>query len=80
MISKQEAIVILAELPLAASTEAVEMIAINNSAKLRTAGEKKKDNRFVSQYTECPVKSEPLSPYDYFLYQKKNEKEAKKGQ
>ena len=80
VISKQEAMVLLAELPLTASTEAVEMITINNSAKLGTSGEKKKDNRFVSQYTEHPVEPEPLSPYDYFLYQKNNGKEGQKGQ
>ena len=80
VISKQEAMVLLADLPLTASTEAVDMVTINNSAKLRTTGEKKKDNRFVSRYTERPAECEPLSPYDYFLYQNNDGKKAKKGQ
>ena len=79
VISKQESMVLLAELPLATSTEAVALITINNSAKLRAPGEKKIDNRFVSEYGKRPVESEPLSPYDYFLYQKNDGKNAKKG-
>ena len=69
VISKQEAMVLLAELPLTASTEAVEMVTIN-----------KKDNHFVSQYTERPAECELFSPYDYFLYQNNDGKKAKKGQ
>ena len=52
---------------------------INNSAKLRTKGEKKKDNRFVSQYTERPAECEPLSLYNYFLYQNNDGNKAKRN-
>ena len=79
MISKQEAMVLLADLPLADCTEAVECILINNSARLKEGRQNATDQRFISQYSNRPTECEHMSLYAYFLFMKNDGLKAKKG-
>ena len=79
IISKQEAMVLLAGLPLTMCTETVESISINNSTKLKTATDNKQDTRFITEYSKRPVECEHLSLYQYFLFMKNDGKLPMKG-
>lgn len=79
IISKQEAMVLLAELPLSACSETIETLSINNSATLKNTGESGTDKRFVSAYAKRPLQCENLSLYEYFLFKKNDGLQAKAG-
>ena len=68
LISKQEAMVLLTELPLVTCTESIESISINNSKTLKLEGESKSDQRLVTRYSKRPEWMSPMSLYDYFIY------------
>jgi len=79
IISKQEAMVLLADLPLTECTEAVECVSINNSARLKEGRQHNTDSRFISQYGNRPAECEKMSLYAYFLFTKNDGMKAKKG-
>ena len=70
LVSKQEAMVLLAELPLTDCTEGIETVSINNSKKLTKKDQKKPDNRIVSKYGRRPATMEDWSLYDFFVWDK----------
>ena len=67
LISKQEAMVLLADLPLTDCTETIETLSINNSNPLRRSNENKTDNRLPTKYAKRPrdKEHESMSLYDY---------------
>ena len=67
IISKQEAMVLLADLPLVECTETIDSVSINNTKKLRTDSESPNDRRFITLYQNRPPGDETLSPYQYFI-------------
>lgn len=79
IISKQEAMVLLSELPLSSCTETIETLSINNSATLKNTGESNTDKRFVTEYSKRPMECEALSLYDYFLFKKNDGPRGKEG-
>ena len=70
IISKQESMVMLAELPLTYCTEAICGVSINNSSPLRIAGEHKRDRRFITTYANRPSSLTEMNLYDFFLFEK----------
>lgn len=66
MISKQEAMVLLAELDLFTCTESIASVSISNSQKIRGSEEKEVNKSFLNQYKDRDLKYKDLSLYDYF--------------
>lgn len=67
LISKQEAMCLLAGLPLVDCTETVSGVTINNSMPLREAGEDQEDVRFVTKYSKRKKEDEHMSMYQWFM-------------
>jgi len=78
LISKQEAMVLLADLPLTECTEALVSVSVNNSRALRKAEEESTDKSFVTAYSKRSSQYEHMSLYDYYIMTK-NSDEARKN-
>jgi len=61
LISKQEAMVLLADLPLTLCTEGFESVSLTNSKPASLEGEVKQDKKFISRYMERAKGFEKLS-------------------
>ena len=69
LISKQEAMVLLADLDLTYCTEDIRSLSINNSKAIKIRQEdNKRDASFLSLYGKRPKRKESLSLQQYFLY------------
>lgn len=79
IISKQEAMVLLADLPLTSCTDVSECVTINNSTALKETGEKNTDKRFVTEYSKRLPDYESMTLYDYFLFTKNDGLQGKRG-
>lgn len=77
LISKQEAMVLLAELPLTQCTESIETVSINNSTQLRVSASTSRDKRITSEYAKRPASMENMSLHAYFV-KDRNHNPAKK--
>jgi hypothetical protein len=75
-ISKQEACVLLAELPLVTCTETIESMSISNS-KAPSLGDEDRNSAtqrtFINQYKSRPPKYETYSLHRYFFHLKNND-------
>ena len=72
LISKQEAMVLLAEMPLTECTETIESISINNSTQLRVTASTGRDKRITAEYAKRPPSMENMSLHNYFTYDRNN--------
>ena len=70
LISKQEAMVLIADLPLTLCTEGFESVSLTNSKPVTLDGEVKQDKKFISRYMERAGAFENLSLYEYFHHMK----------
>lgn len=75
LISKQEAMVLLADLPLTLCTEGFESVSLTHSKQVSLDGEMKEDKKFISQYAERPELFEQCSLYNYF-HRRKNQNDG----
>jgi len=66
LISKQEAMCLLADLPLTMCTEGFEAVSLTNSKQVSLTGEVKEDKKIITKYAERPSSMEKLSLYEYF--------------
>jgi len=66
LISKQEAMVLLADLPLTLCTEGFESVSLSNSKQISLDGEVRQHKKLISQYAERTSSFEGLSLYEYF--------------
>lgn len=78
LISKQEAMVLLAELPLTACTESIETVSISRSNRLRKSEDKSTDKTFVTRYMKRPQEFDKTNMADYYHYYKNTKKNDKK--
>jgi len=77
LISKQESMVLLGDLPLTECTEALISVSVNNSKALRRAEETSTDSSFVTEYAKRPKIYENMSMYSYFI-NRRNTPEARR--
>lgn len=70
IISKQEAVVLLAELDLCHCSETIQSVSISNSSKVRVTSSERTTRTFIQQYANRPNQQENMSLYDYFMYVK----------
>lgn len=66
LISKQEAVVLLAELPLTLCTESIESVSISNSKRLRSREDRDTDKTFVTAYAKRAPHHESMNMSDYY--------------
>ena len=82
IISKQEAMCLLAKLELVECTESITGISINNSMPLKESSESKEDVRSVTRFPKRKWEDELLSMYQWFMKyegKKRTQKDNKKG-
>ena len=72
IISKQESMVLLGNLPLVQCSEIIDSVSINNSKRLKGDGERATDNRFVTRYKNRKQEHEHLSLHQFYLATKPN--------
>lgn len=78
LISKQEAVVLLAELPLTLCTESIESVSISNSVRLRRREDKETDKTFVKAYVKRASHHESMNMSEYYhLYKNSTEANGK---
>ena len=65
-ISKQEAVLLLAEMPLTLCTESIESVSISNSKRLRSREDKDTDKTFVTAYAHRDTQHETMNMSDYY--------------
>lgn len=70
LISKQEAMVLLADLPLTLCTEGFEHVSLTYNLNLVLKGEVRDDKKFISHYADRPKNEENLSLYEFFMKEK----------
>jgi len=75
LISKQECMVLLANLPLTDCTEEISTIPTNNSRALQREGENKENKSFVTEYEKRDDRYEHLSMYSYYVEARNTPKE-----
>jgi len=66
LISKQEAMVLLADLPLTLCTEGFECVSLTHSQQVSLKGEIRDDKKFISQYAGRASSLEEMCLHDYF--------------
>jgi hypothetical protein len=69
LISKQEAVTLLAQMPLYACTEKIENVTISNTARLKLSKMDNEDTTMINKYSKRPSHLENMSLYDFFHYQ-----------
>lgn len=70
LVSRQEAVVMCAELPFTLCSETIETVSISNSKRLRQAGDDGDNKTFVEEYTRRPNQHMYMSLHEYFNFKK----------
>ena len=76
LISKQEAMVLLGDMPLTACNESIESVSISRSSRLRKTEDKSTDKTFVTKYMKRPDQFEDTNMADYYHYVKNTKKDG----
>lgn len=79
LISKQEAMVMLGEMPFVLCTETIESISISNSKALRRSGDRSDNKTFLDEYKHRCQSLEDLSLYEFYHAKYNNEIEIKRN-
>ena len=74
LISKQEAMVLLADLPLTICTEGFEAVSLTHSQQVTLEGELRDDKKFITQYANRDTSFENMSLHEYFHHVKNKTK------
>lgn len=78
LISKQEAVVMLGDLPLVTCSETIDTVSISNSKILRASGETSDNKTFVEKYKRRHEELLHMSLYDFYHHVKNNPHELEK--
>lgn len=70
LVSRQEAVVMCAELPFTLCSETIETVSISNSKRLRQAGDDGDDKTFIDEYKRRPNQHLHMSLHEYFGFRK----------